>query len=364
MSESNRADRVLTIAREHGVDGILVCSYANRRYLSGFSAHDHGPDELAGVMLVGNGLTTLYVGPNEKEWAESEANGVAVQAWKRPWERFIAERIKELGWRRVGFEDRALIVSSLNAMAKAAEGVEWLPLGGAVDRARVEKTTSEVELLQQAIEATDRVYEAVLADVRPGMTEAQVGWMIERLTRELGGEVGFSPIVASGPHAARPHHGVTDRQLAEGEPVIVDMGVAINGYSGDLTRTFWLGEPPQRLRDVYNAVQRAHDAAMALIGPGRAGKEIDQAVRDVFASDGLGDHVVHSVGHGLGLRVHEAPSISIHSDDVLQVGHVFTVEPGVYIPGWGGVRIEDVVVVTGDGFRVMSAAPKMAGVHA
>jgi Xaa-Pro aminopeptidase len=138
------------------------------------------------------------------------------------------------------------------------------------------------------------------------------------------------------------------------------MGVSVAGYNGDLTRTVWLGEASDRLREVYNAVDRAHAAAIAEIRPGQTAKAVDQAARDALTEAGLGDAIVHSVGHGLGMRVHEAPSISIHSEDVLLPGQVFTIEPGVYLTGWGGVRIEDVVVVTKDGFRVLSAAPKMA----
>jgi Xaa-Pro aminopeptidase len=173
--------------------------------------------------------------------------------------------------------------------------------------------------------------------------------------------VAFPPIVASGPHAARPHHAVTDRAIEAGEPIIIDMGVASNGYAGDLTRTLWIGEPSSRLQEVYNVVYRTQAAALRAIASGVRTSEIDQLARDVISEAGYQEYIVHSLGHGLGLRVHEAPSVSIHSEETLRPGHVVTVEPGIYIPDWGGVRIEDVVVVTENGNRLLTAAEKRGG---
>jgi len=175
------------------------------------------------------------------------------------------------------------------------------------------------------------------------------------------GAVSFEPIVASGSNAARPHHAATGRAVQKGEPIVIDMGVSSNGYRGDLTRTIWLGEPPARLREVYNAVHRAQATALSLVRPDVAVKQVDQAAREVIVAAGFEDYIVHAVGHGLGLRVHEAPSVSIASEDVLREGHVVTIEPGVYIPDWGGVRIEDVAVVTADGSRNLTTATKHAG---
>jgi Xaa-Pro aminopeptidase len=203
---------------------------------------------------------------------------------------------------------------------------------------------------------TDEVFTEVADSIREGDTEAEIGWRIERLSREKGGGIRFHPIVASGPNAARPHHAVTERRIAAGEPVIIDMGVSWQGFSGDLTRTVWLGDAPARLREIHDLIYHVLTAAIDQIAAGVRARDVDERARAIITAAGYGDFIVHSLGHGLGLRVHESPSLSIHSDDVLQPGNVVTVEPGVYLPGWGGVRIEDVVVVTEDGCRDLTAA--------
>lgn len=358
-------DRVRRILAERGLDGLLVSSPTNRRFLSGYSPEDHAPDESAGVLLVGEEIAQLFTSPNNTAWAAADATGFAVEGWQRPWERFVAERIGELGWKHIGFEDRGLVVHSFRGLEQSApDGVEWVALGDAIDQLRSVKSSAEIDDLATAIRLTDEVFSEVAASLRPGETEREVGWRIERLSRERGGGVAFEPIVASGPHAARPHHGVTDRPLGIGEPVIIDMGVSWNGYRGDLTRTVWFGEAPERLRGLYNVVYHAQTAAIGMIAAGVRARDVDQLTRDIASEAGYGEYVLHSLGHGLGLRVHEAPSLSIHADVVLEPGHVVTVEPGLYIPEWGGVRIEDVVVVTTEGCRNLTAADKSGGLMA
>jgi Xaa-Pro aminopeptidase len=198
-----------------------------------------------------------------------------------------------------------------------------------------------------------------VGELRPGVTEREMAWIIERAMREEGADgLAFPPSVASGPHAARPHHGVTDRPIAEGEPITMDLGARVDGYNGDLTRTVWLGEPDERLRAVYNVVFEAQTAALVALRAGVTGMAVDGVARRVVENAGYGEAFVHGLGHGLGVRVHEGPSLSKTAETPLQTGEVVTVEPGVYLPGWGGVRIEDVVVIEDHGCRVLTAAPK------
>lgn len=355
-------DNIRRLLAERGLDAVLISSPFNRRYLSGFSAEDHAPDESSGVLLIGADKAILFTSSVNAAWAAAEAPEFSVETWKRPWETFVANRSRELGFKRIGFEDRNTVVSSGNALRAATDAIDWLPLEGAIDALRALKSPDEIDELAKAIRLTDQVFAEVAKTIQTGETEREVGWRIERLTREItDGTVAFHPIVASGQHAARPHHGVTDRKIQAGEPIIIDMGVASKGYCGDLTRTLWIGEPSSRLKDVYNAVYRAHMAAVAAIKSGVATKDVDQLATDIMAEAGFRDSVLHSLGHGLGLRVHEAPSLSVNSGEVLQNGHVVTVEPGIYIEGWGGVRIEDVVVVTENGSRVLTAAEKHSG---
>ena len=326
-------DRLRARLAELRLDAALITSPANRRYLSGYRAGDHAPDESSGMLLITPSQALLFTSAVNADWARSEATAFEVVAVKRPWEPAIAERVSQLGLQRVGFEDRGLVVASHSAFANAPESIDWVPLEGSVDALRACKMPDEVAKLERAVRLTDEVFTDVAGSIAEGETEAEIAWRIERLTREMTpGTVGFEPIVACGQHAARPHHAPGDARIRTGEPIIIDMGVAFDGYCGDLTRTIWLGEPPERVVEVYNVVRQAHEAAFAKVGPGVRVKDVDQAARDVFIAHGFEDNVIHSVGHGLGLRVHEAPSVSIHSEDVLQEGNVVTVEPGRVLP--------------------------------
>ncbi|MCC6790928.1 MAG: aminopeptidase P family protein, partial [Thermomicrobiales bacterium] len=214
---------------ERGLDAVLITSPFNRRYLSGFTADDHAPDESSGVLLIGPGHTLLFTGSTNGPWAAAEAVDFTVEHWQRPWETFVAKRAKELGIRRIGFEDRSTVVSTANALQSADPDIAWTPLGHAVDALRARKSKAELDHLARAIALTDLVFAEVAKSIAPGDTEREVGWRIERLTRELtDGTVAFHPIVASGPHAAHPHHAVSDRAIQPNETVIIDMGVASN----------------------------------------------------------------------------------------------------------------------------------------
>ena len=355
-----RLERVRAILADRGLDAALISLPANRFYLSGFTDDDDGPDESSGVLLVDRETATLLTGATNVAWAASEVDGVGVEAWTRPWERSVGERLRDGGWSRIGFEDAALSVASHRALGEAAgDGVAFEPLGNAISELRAVKEAAELELMAAAIRLTDEVFVAATADLAAGTTERELDWRIERTMRERGADgPAFPTIVAAGPHGARPHHAPGDRAIAAGDPVVIDMGVRLGGYAADLTRTIWVGEPTERLRAVYNVVQAAQRAALGAIRAGASAKDVDAAARDVVAAAGYGDEFTHGLGHGLGVRVHEAPSLSKTSEDVLRAGQVVTVEPGIYLDGWGGVRIEDVGVVEADGFRVLSGAPK------
>ena len=365
MSErSDRLDRLRRALTDRGLDGGLISHPANRFYLSGYSGADVAPDGSAGVLLVSADSATLLTGATNVAWAEAEAGPAGWEAipWERPWEAFVGDRVRAAGWHQVGIEESALTVAAHRRLTESlGAGVRLVPLDGAVEAMRIRKDAVEVGALTAALAVTDEVFVACTADLTPGITERQLAWRIERTMRERGADgPAFPTIVAGGPHAARPHHAVTDRPLAPGEPIIIDMGASLGGYHGDLTRTLWIGEPTDRLREVYNVVYRAQRAGLAAIRPGARARDVDAVARAEIVAAGFGEQFVHGLGHGLGVRVHEAPSLAKTSDDVLQPGAVVTIEPGVYLAGWGGVRIEDVVVIEETGVRVVTAAPKAA----
>jgi Xaa-Pro aminopeptidase len=241
---------------------------------------------------------------------------------------------------------------------KLADGVDLIAAGGAVERLRRVKDEAELAAIAEASELADEVWRWSLERGLAGRSEREVARAAEARIRELGGDPSFPAIVAAGPNGALPHAEPGEREIGRGELVVFDMGAQLDGYCSDGTRTFATGEPGEEARKVYEVVLEAQLAALEAIEAGVKGEDVDGVARRVIGDAGYGDHFGHGLGHGVGLEVHEAPRLSLRSDDVLAAGEVVTVEPGVYLPGRLGVRIEDLVVVTEDGLRNLSALPK------
>jgi Xaa-Pro aminopeptidase len=243
------------------------------------------------------------------------------------------------------------------AVAEAGWQVEWLPQDGLVEDLRERKAPAEVAAIREALRLTEQVFEEVAALLAPGLTERQVAWEIERRLRERGSEgLAFPPIVAAGKNSARPHHHLTDYAIQAGEPIIIDMGGRLHGYCADLTRTLILGEPTARFREIYTLVRQAQARAEAGITAGMNSLDADALAREMITQAGYGEAFGHSLGHGVGLAVHEAPSLSPHKDRAteLKPGSIVTVEPGIYLPDWGGIRLEDMVLVRSEGAEVLT----------
>jgi Xaa-Pro aminopeptidase len=356
----SRLDRARALLAELGLDAVIVTNSANRRYLTGFTAEDHAPDEPAAIGVVSANGAWLLASPTNLPWAESEAiAGVTCQPWQRPWTDSVVALAAEGGWSRIGVEERVLPTADWFALNDGlTEGTELVFLGTALYSLRVRKEPGELDLLREALRLTDEAFVGAAARIQAGMTEAQAAEIVREELKRVGSEgESFATIVASGPNAAKPHHAPGDRVIREGEPVIIDMGAVVGGYHGDLTRTIWFGQPDDRLVTIYRTVADAMKASLGFFAPGVSGREVDRKVRDLLAEQGFGDYFVHGLGHGVGLRIHEAPSAGPASTDVLAAGHVVTTEPGVYIPGWGGVRIENVVAVTDTGAENLTHAP-------
>ena len=214
-------------------------------------------------------------------------------------------------------------------------------------------------LLQKAIDASDAAMEAVCPTITAGMTEREVAWRMEMAMRDFGADgISFDTIVASGPNGAMAHHRPSDRMIQEGEPIVIDMGAIVDGYCSDITRTVVVGEPDETFNKIYDIVLGAQLTAINMVKPGMTGEDCDDLSRAVIAEAGYGDNFGHSLGHGVGLAVHENPRVSPRSPDKLEPNMVFTVEPGIYLTGWGGIRIEDIVVLGDDGAKVLSKAGK------
>jgi Xaa-Pro aminopeptidase len=346
---ARRAGRLAELVAEHELDQLFVSDLTNVRYLTGFTGTN-------GACLVSPSELVFFTDFRYTERAKDEVS----PEWERPEaERELIPQIVARMSGRVGFEDAQLSVRQLARLeAAAGEDVELVPAGDLVEQLRVVKEPEELERIAAAAQLTDGVYEWALERGLAGRTERDVARACEARLLELGAEPSYPPIVAAGPNGALPHAEPGEREIGSGELVVFDMGALLDGYCSDCTRTFATGDPGDEAREVYELVQRAQAAALEAVRPGAAGKEVDAVAREMISEAGHGDHFGHGLGHGVGLEVHEGPRLATTSEDHLAEGNVVTVEPGVYLPGRFGVRIEDLVVVTGDGYRNLSGLPK------
>lgn len=346
-----------------GADGLIVNRYENRRWLSGVSARDASPTATAGWLIVAGTRAVLVTSSLYYGEAAGEADGVEVVqiAPSRQLHETVAAQVKELGVRRLGFDETWFTVRQHRELSDQLGGeAELVPLRLVVDPLRAVKDAAELTTMRRAIALSDVAMEALFGELKPGMTEAEAAWFLEAHMRRAGAEgVSFEPGVAAGPNAAVPHHKPSDRAIRTGEPVWIDIGAVVDGYLSDITRTVLLGQPDDRYRRIWSEVREAQRRALDFMRPGRTGRECDAVARDYLGSVGLGEAFGHGLGHGVGLLIHEDPRLSRHSDGDarLEGGMVTSVEPGVYLEGWGGVRHEELVVVTDDGVEVLTRAP-------
>jgi Xaa-Pro aminopeptidase len=345
----SRADRLVELIGEGELDQLFVSDLTNVRYLSGFTGTN-------GACLVGPEERIFFTDFRYTERAEHEVG----EEWERPGaERELVPQIAARMSGRVGFEDAKLSVRQLARLeAAVGEGVDLVQAGDLVERLRAVKEPEEVERMAAAAELADGVFRWALEQGLAGRTERDVARACEARIRELGAEPSFPPIVATGENGALPHAEPGEREIGSGELVVFDMGAELDGYCSDGTRTFATGEPSDEAREVYDLVLAAQLAALGAIRAGASGKEVDAVARELIAEAGHGDHFGHGLGHGVGLEVHEGPRLATTSDDELREGNAVTVEPGIYLAGRFGVRIEDLIVLGADGYRNLSGLEK------
>jgi Xaa-Pro aminopeptidase len=356
----DRRATLLAALAAQNLDAFLVTHPHNRRYLSGFTGEDMPPLDTAGVLLVTPYEAILLTDSRFDIQAADEFAGGTVRVRGPRLIESLAEQIRGLGVHRIGFEAQHLLYSHYEDLHKALPEVELVPTRGLIDKQRTVKDEAELALLRHAVAISDQAFDEVSAQIQPGMTEKQVARLIEARMIELGAEgPAFSTIVASGPNAAMPHAIPGDRAIQAGEPIVIDMGARYHGYNSDMTRTIVLGEPDARFKEIYNIVLRAHLDSEVAARSGVSGVAVDAAARDVIKAAGYGDNFGHGTGHGIGLEVHEGPRAAAAStDESLDAGVVISIEPGIYLPGWGGVRIEDLVLLGPDGAEVLTQARK------
>ena len=354
---SDRLDRLVAQLPGKELDALLISAPENRRYLSGFTGS-------AGYLFITPERAVLVTDSRYTEQATKQAPDFQVKQVRGGWD-WLLEQLKETSVKRVGFESRDMTVATYNSLVGAVKDdsalgqVSMIATAEIPEEGRVFKDQRELALLQRAIDASDAAMEAVCPTITAGMTEREVAWRMEMAMRDFGAEgISFDTIVASGPNGAMAHHRPSDRAIQEGEPIVIDMGAIVEGYCSDITRTVVVGEPDETFNKIYDIVLGAQLTAINIVRPGMTGEDCDDLSRAVIAEAGYGDNFGHSLGHGVGLAVHENPRVSPRSPDKLQPNMVFTVEPGIYLTGWGGIRIEDIVVLGDDGAKVLSKAGK------
>jgi Xaa-Pro dipeptidase len=310
------------------------------------------------ALAVRAGSATLVVPAIERERAATNSQQVPVLAWRDGEDPYalVLEALGESA--RLGVEKEHLTVRAAESLGSVVGAHELVDLAPELRRLRRTKGQAELEKLERACAITDSVAEELMAGLRPGQSELALAVSIGAAIGERDAAPSFEPSVQSGPNSAIPHHNPGSRKLEAGDLVLFDFGAAFQGYPGDLTRMAVVGPPTARQREIYAVVLQAHDAAIEAVRPGATSGQVDTAAREVIEAAGFGEYFFHRVGHGLGLEVHEDPSLDPGSDMVLEPGMVFTIEPGIYLSGWGGVRIEDDVVVEAGGCRVLSKADR------
>lgn len=333
------------------VDGFLITSTYNRRYMTNFTGS-------AGVVLITQKEAKFITDFRYVEQAGKQALGFEIVQHEGLIAEEVANQAKAMGITKLGFEQDHITFALYKVYEAAIEG-ELVPVSGMIEKLRLIKTPSEIKILKEAAEIADAAFTHIAQYIRPGLTELAVSNELEFFMRKQGAaSSSFDTIVASGHRGALPHGVASDKVIEKGELVTLDYGAYYNGYVSDITRTVAVGAPSDELKGIYDIVLEAQLRGMAGIKPGMIGKEADALTRNFISEKGFGEYFGHSTGHGIGLEVHEGPALSIRSDTILEPGMVVTVEPGIYVPGVGGVRIEDDVIITIEGNESLTHSTK------
>ena len=356
--EFDRIVRLQATLQRQKIDGLLVSQPDNRRYLSGYTAPDHGIQESSGFLLIpAEGRPFLLTDSRFTLQAEAEAFHFKIELYKKGLLQLLEKLTTQMGLGTLGFESDYLLHATFLRLSRMAEkrGLALKPQSGLVEKMRLTKSEKELNLLRKSTRLNEKVFQSVYNTIEPGMTEREIALALDLTMREMGAEgPSFDTIVAFGTNAARPHAVPTDRELQAGDLVLIDMGLVYQGYCSDMSRTFVAGKPDSTYLDRHSLVRRAQLAGINAIRAGVTGFAVDRAARQVLIDGGYGDNFGHGLGHGVGIAVHEEPRLSPRSRKQLRAGMVVTVEPGIYLPDWGGIRLENMVIVGEDGCEVLN----------
>jgi Xaa-Pro aminopeptidase len=338
--------------KNKGLDGALVYSDTNRNYLSRFKGDES-------YIIVTQNDAIFITDSRYVEQAKGEVDEFEVREYDKNIVDYIKETVNSLKIKTLGFEEDFVTYKVYSELKEALEGVTLLGIGGTIEKLRQIKEDSEIKYIGKAAEIADKAFIHMLEFIKPGMTEEKIGLELEFFMRLNGAQkLSFNSIVASGKRSCLPHGTATSKIVENGDFLTLDYGCVYNGYCSDMTRTIVIGKASEKQKEIYDIVLEANKAGLKAIKPGITGYEADKAARDVIEKHGYGQYFGHSLGHGVGVDIHELPRLSKKGFETLRPGMVVTDEPGIYIPDFGGVRIEDLVLVTDDGLKVLSKSNK------
>ena len=349
----NRLERMFKAADLQANEGVLIHKPSNIFYLSGYTGE--------GLLAVGHGFQAIITDFRYTEQAERQAPSFQVLMVEKgvSHAKLAAKVFAEHGVKAVRYEDDQVTVRSFERIRQDIPGVEFSPLNGAPEKVRRIKDESELKLIEEACDISCRALDVVLSKIQPGMTEKQVQLLLDYTMLELGGDgLAFNTIVASGVNGSLPHAIPSDKKLEKGEMITMDFGAKKGGYCADMTRTVALGQPSAEMKKIYDTVLLAQETCEAMLAPGKICVDIDTEARRIIDGAGYAGRFGHGLGHSVGIDIHEEPRLSQLCSDILEPGTTITVEPGIYVPGLGGVRIENTCVITENGGRTLVHAQK------
>jgi Xaa-Pro aminopeptidase len=358
MDSSQRIEKIQASLRRKKIDALLVSQPHNRRYLSGYSPTDHDIGESSGVLLIpARNAPVLLTDFRFQVQAEQEVDGMEVILYPKGLLSLLKTLLPDLGINTLGFESQYMLHSVFEKTKKVLAQVDITlqPLSGLVEEMRLIKSEEEIDKLRRSVLLNEAVFEEVYQSIEPGQTEIDIALALESTMRRKGAEApSFESIVATGRRSALPHAIPGNVKIKKDKPLMIDMGLILDGYCSDMTRTFVPGKASKKFLKIHRLVRQAQLAAIEAIREGISGAAIDKIARNIITDGGYGKHFGHALGHGVGLAVHEGPGLSFRNRKHLKAGMIVTVEPGIYLPDWGGIRLENMVVVRKDGCELLN----------
>ncbi|RTE09724.1 M24 family metallopeptidase [Paenibacillus whitsoniae] len=350
--QEKRIERLRQVMQQQELPALLITNAYNRTYVTGFTGS-------SGYVLITGERAILLTDFRYMTQAPQQAKLFEVVEHKPKVIESVLELLQKQGITKLGFEQADVTYGDFLGYQQGLPGVEFVPTASLVEQIRMVKDDAELQVMQEAADLADQTFSHILNFIKPGVKELDIALEIETFIRKNGGtSTSFETIVASGERSALPHGKASDRVLQGNEFVKLDFGAYYKGYCSDITRTVMLGKPTDKHKEIYDIVLEAQLNCLANLKPGIPGREGDAYARDVIVKHGYGDYFGHGTGHGLGMEVHESPRLSKTEDTILTPGMVVTVEPGIYLPGFGGVRIEDDVVITDTGIKILTHSTK------